>query len=114
MVAHSSLTGADLHEPKGVATAGSNTVYVADGAGSGNWESIDGSVIASSSDLSVATVTTTGVVTIAGVKIVAGTGTPEGVVTAPVGSLYLRLDGGASTTLYVKQSGTGTTGWTAK
>ena len=43
-----------------------------------------------------------------------GTGTPESVVTANVGSLYLRTDGGASTTLYVKTSGTGNTGWTAK
>ena len=43
-----------------------------------------------------------------------GTGTPEGVVTAPVGSLFLRADGGVSTTLYVKTSGVGNTGWTAK
>lgn len=43
-----------------------------------------------------------------------GTGTPEGAVTAPVGSLYSRTDGGAGTTLYVKESGTGNTGWAAK
>jgi hypothetical protein len=43
-----------------------------------------------------------------------GTGTPEGVITAKVGSLFLRIDGGASTTLYVKESGTGNTGWVAK
>ena len=43
-----------------------------------------------------------------------GTGSPEGVVTAPVGSLYSRTDGGADTTLYVKESGTGNTGWAAK
>lgn len=43
-----------------------------------------------------------------------GTGSPEGVVTAPVGSLYTRTDGGAGTTLYVKESGTGNTGWAAK
>jgi hypothetical protein len=49
-----------------------------------------------------------------GVKITTGTGSPEGVVTAPIGSLFLRLDGGATTTLYVKTSGTGNTGWTAK
>jgi hypothetical protein len=42
------------------------------------------------------------------------TGTPEGVITAGIGSLALRRDGGASTTLYVKTSGTGNTGWTAK
>lgn len=43
-----------------------------------------------------------------------GTGSPETVVTAGVGSLYLRTDGGAGTTLYVKESGTGNTGWIAK
>jgi hypothetical protein len=47
-------------------------------------------------------------------KIVWCGGSPEGVVTAAVGSLALRTDGGASTTLYVKQSGTGNTGWVAK
>lgn len=43
-----------------------------------------------------------------------GTGTPEGAVTAPVGSLFTRTDGGANTTLYVKESGAGNTGWVAK
>lgn len=39
-VAHASLTGSELHEPKGADTAGLGTVYVADGAGSGSWNSI--------------------------------------------------------------------------
>lgn len=43
-----------------------------------------------------------------------GSGTPEGAVTAGIGTLYLRTNGGASTTLYVKESGTGNTGWVAK
>ena len=43
-----------------------------------------------------------------------GAGSPEGVVAAAVGTLYLRTDGSTSTTLYVKTSGTGSTGWTAK
>jgi hypothetical protein len=44
-----------------------------------------------------------------------GTGTPEGSVTANIGSIFLRFDGGTSTTLYVKTSGNGlATGWTAK
>jgi len=43
-----------------------------------------------------------------------GSGTPEGIVTAPVGSTYRRVDGGAGTALYVKESGTGNTGWVAK
>lgn len=41
MVTHASLTGANLHEPKGVAAASNHTVYVADGAGSGAWVKID-------------------------------------------------------------------------
>jgi len=48
------------------------------------------------------------------VRWYSGTGTPEGVVTATVGSLFSRTDGGATTTLYVKTSGAGNTGWTAK
>ena len=43
-----------------------------------------------------------------------GVGTPEGAVTAVVGSLFTRTDGGASTTLYVKETGAGNTGWVAK
>lgn len=55
-----------------------------------------------------------GVVTLgAATTVTTGTGSPESVVTAPVGSIFLRTDGGTSTTLYVKQSGSGNTGWTA-
>lgn len=43
-----------------------------------------------------------------------GEGSPEGVVTADVGRLYVRTDGGAGTVLYVKESGAGSTGWAAK
>jgi hypothetical protein len=43
-----------------------------------------------------------------------GSGTPEGAVTAPVGSTYQRTDGGAGTSFYVKESGTGNTGWVGK
>lgn len=49
-----------------------------------------------------------------GPKIFYGTGTPEGAITAGVGSQLLRTDGGAGTALYVKESGTGNTGWVAK
>lgn len=44
-------------------------------------------------------------------KILLGDGSPEGVVTADVSSIYLRQDGGASTSIYIKESGTGNTGW---
>jgi hypothetical protein len=43
-----------------------------------------------------------------------GQGSPEGVIIATVGSMYLRTDGGTGTTLYIKESGTGNTGWVAK
>lgn len=36
-VAHSTLTGSDLHEPKGVSTANAGNVYIANGSGSGVW-----------------------------------------------------------------------------
>ena len=42
-----------------------------------------------------------------------GSGSPEGVVTANIGAFYERTDGSTSTTFYVKESGTGTTGWVA-
>jgi hypothetical protein len=47
-------------------------------------------------------------------KWTSGAGTPEGAVTAVVGSLFTRTDGGGSTTLYIKESGSGNTGWAAK
>jgi hypothetical protein len=40
-----------------------------------------------------------------------GAGSPEGVVTAPVGSLFSRTDGNPNTAAYRKVSGTGNTGW---
>jgi len=46
--------------------------------------------------------------------ILTGSGSPEGVVSATIGTLYTNTLGGASTTLYVKTSGSGNTGWTAK
>lgn len=52
--------------------------------------------------------------TSANVFIIRGTGSPEGAQAASVGSIYLRTDGGDKTTLYVKESGTGNTGWIAK
>ena len=43
-----------------------------------------------------------------------GSGSPEGSISANPGSLYTDTGGGAGTTLYVKESGTGNTGWVAK
>lgn len=49
-----------------------------------------------------------------GLQVRSGSGSPEGVITAPVGSLFLRSNGGVGTTLYIKESGVGNTGWAAK
>ena len=43
-----------------------------------------------------------------------GTGSPETVVAAPVGSVWIRTDGGASTVLYVKEANITAIGWVAK
>jgi hypothetical protein len=44
-------------------------------------------------------------------QLITGTGSPEGAVTAAVGSLYLRADGSTGTTCYIKETGSGNTGW---
>lgn len=56
----------------------------------------------------------TGSIVLNGIKIFTGTGSPEGVFSAPKGSLYLRTDGYAGTSVYFKQLfGGGNTGWWA-
>lgn len=57
--------------------------------------------------------TTLGTLTVNDTLIKASTGDPEGVETASIGSLFMRKDGSAGTTLYTKESGTGNTGWVA-
>lgn len=46
--------------------------------------------------------------------VIFGNGTPEGRETAPRGTVYIRHDGGPGTTLYVKETVGGNTGWAAK
>lgn len=49
-----------------------------------------------------------------GVTHFLGTGDPEGVIEAPVGSMFRRIDGTPGATLYIKESGSdSSTGWTA-
>lgn len=45
MPLHKDLTGAELHEPKGVESAIAGTVYVADGVGSGQWSNLGGNKV---------------------------------------------------------------------
>ena len=48
-------------------------------------------------------------------RFIAGLGNPNNKVTGNIGDIFQRIDGGAASTLYVKESGNGTiTGWTAK
>lgn len=47
------------------------------------------------------------------VRAIVGSGSPEGVEQAGVGSTYRRRDGGLGSTLYVKESGAGNVGWAA-
>jgi hypothetical protein len=50
-----------------------------------------------------------------GARTLAGVGDPNGVVVGSPGDMYLNQAGGANTTLYVKESGSGTnTGWVGK
>lgn len=49
-VEHSTLTGASLHEPKGIDAAAANRVYVSDGVGSGSWSQVPAAAIVSSAN----------------------------------------------------------------
>lgn len=71
-------------------------------------------IIQNSASATVLQVANNGEVIVNGVKYVNGAGSPEGVVTAPAGSVYTNKSGGAGTTLYIKESGSGNTGWVAK
>jgi hypothetical protein len=49
-----------------------------------------------------------------GTTVLSGSGSPEGAVTGPLGSLYVSTAGGTGTTLYAKETGgTANTGWHA-
>ncbi len=49
-----------------------------------------------------------------GTRMITGTGSPESVQSAPPGSIYLRTDGSGASAFFVKESGTGSTGWVGK
>jgi len=47
--------------------------------------------------------------------IYVGAGSPEAVIAAPIGAIYLRTDGGAGTSMYSKEADSGlATGWVGK
>jgi hypothetical protein len=88
-----------------------------DGTGSGlDADTVDGRNPGSANGLATldsASKVTSGQLPAALAMITSGTGTPEGAVTASPGALFLRTDGGANSTLYRKETGTGNTGWVA-
>lgn len=47
-------------------------------------------------------------------RLYSGTGSPENVVAATIGAIYVDEAGGIGSTLYVKEAGSGDTGWAAK
>lgn len=49
-----------------------------------------------------------------GAQIEFGSGSPAGVVSCTARCLYIRTDGGAGSTLYINETGGGTSGWAAK
>ena len=113
----------------GVYTTGGVTWNVAATAGRQGWLNSPGGAIDTALERTAAgTLTVTsvlsatstlsalgGILGLGGAHILRkGTGDPEGVISAGVGSIFLRTDGGAATTLYVKESGASTTGWVAK
>lgn len=71
---------------------------------------VNGIVVVDSTGTGATTLSHAGAAAFVG-QLLRGFGSPEGVVTAPLASTYTDMGGGF---LYVKQSGTGNTGWIAK
>jgi hypothetical protein len=93
-------------------TRSGSTLSVASNESGGNVNLVHGS--GGNIRISEASGGTTGVLQLSTFTIQGGNNTPEGAVTASVGSIFMRVNGGAGTTLYVKESGSGNTGWVAK
>jgi hypothetical protein len=81
----------DTTADTGIGRQGAGIVEITDGSSGGG-------------DLMVGTTTT---------RLCAGSGSPEGAKTARPGSIYMNSAGGTETSIWVKNSGTGNTGWIA-
>lgn len=109
------LTSVAIAVPAGFAVAGSplvanGTITISIASGATVRASIGAAESGNNTDI---TDLVSGIL-IGGSAINTGVGSPETVVVGNVGDLYLRQDGGAATTLYVKESGLGNTGWIPK
>lgn len=74
-------------------------------------QSVDLVKIRSSAPADLVRVDSSGILSAPNIK--RGIGTPEGSVTGNVGDLYAQTDGASGATLWVKESGSGNTGWHA-
>jgi|ERR1700683_632115 len=120
------LNGVVLGMGKGTLSTGSATVSGAVTAASGTVSgALTAGSIATNGDIdATGDVTATGAVVAASVtlgiapnivQIIVGSGFPEGIIAAPVGSLYLNVGPSGANTLYVKQGGGATNqGWSGK
>lgn len=98
------ITGSDAG---GGLFAGGN-IRITPGQGSGG--GADGDVILDGDGTVTGDLTVTGSLVYDFIR--RGTGTPEGVITAAIGTVFQRLDGSSGNTLYFKQAnGGGNTGW---
>ena len=96
----------------GPASATDNALVRFDGVG-GKTVQNSGTTLSDTGKLTVVATAANGVeLNASGPRIMSGTGSPEGVVTAPVGSRWIRTDGDTLGDFeYTKRSGTGNTGW---
>ena len=78
------------------------------------WDFVNNDLLTIDASTGAVDFVTTSRIEIGPVSIIRGTGSPESVHTANVGSTFHRENGGAGTSFYVKESGTGNTGWVAK
>jgi hypothetical protein len=121
-VQHGLLVPGDVHPtPAGynfVADVLFNWLGLADTAHTGFWNASPANTLASkstsSADTKLAAPNTAARAEPTAPLWLKGLGSPEGLIAAPVGSLYTRTDGSPGRTLYVKERGTNTTGWSAK
>jgi hypothetical protein len=96
----------DLVVPSNVQTSCFGPIQIGSGKivfnGSANWAVTEGNISMGGLGFNGAVV------------VLSGFGDPNGSVPASIGSLYMRINGGPGTTLYVKESGPGVTGWVPK
>lgn len=100
-------------------TFSNNDVSNDNGLASTGWLTPEGSATIGAACVQLCNVESTGLVrefidTANNVVRRYGAGTPEGAITAGVGSTFHRNNGGAATSFYIKETGTGNTGWVGK